>query len=82
MFGGQKSTFGNNSSFSTFNSSQPSTFNQSAFAKPATTFGATGGFGQTQNTMFGASTPASTGGIFGSSTATQAPAFGCKSIFS
>lgn len=79
MFGGQKSTFGNNSSFSSFSSpTQPNTFgNQSAFAKPATTFGA-GGFGQPQNTMFGASTPASTGGIFGSNAATPAPAFGCE----
>lgn len=78
MFGGQKNTFGANSSFSSFTSptQQPNTFNQSAFAKPATTFGS--GFGQPQPTMFGASTPASTGGIFGSSTPTPAPAFGCE----
>jgi hypothetical protein len=74
MFGGNKSTFGNNSGFSAFNTSQPSTFNQSAFAKPATsTFGSS--FGQTQNTMFGAA-PQPTGGLFGGSATTQTPGFG------
>jgi hypothetical protein len=78
MFGGNKSTFGNNSGFSAFNASQPSTFNQSAFAKPATsTFGSS--FGQTQNTMFGAAAPQpATGGLFGGSATTQTPGFGCN----
>lgn len=82
MFGGSKNTFGqptNTPGFSAFNTPQQNTgFGQSAFAKPAGTFGATNSFGQQQNSVFGAQPTPGTS-LFGASTPQQQQGFGCES---
>lgn len=69
MFGQQKNTFGTGAATPAF-----SGFGQSAFAKPANTFGNT--FGQQNSSVFGAQPT----GLFGSTSQAnpQQPSFGCK----
>lgn len=78
MFGGQKSTFGapnQTPAFSSFNPQQQNTgFGQSAFSKPAGTFGATT-FGQQNTSVFGAQQAPSTS-LFGATNTPQQPSFG------
>lgn len=80
MFGGSKNTFGQPTStpgFSAFNTPQQNTgFGQSAFAKPAGSFGQPT-FGQQQTSVFGAQ-PAAGTSLFGTTSTPQQQGFGCK----
>lgn len=84
MFGGSKNTFGQPTTtqgFSSFSTPQQNTgFGQSAFAKPAGTFGANNTFGQPQNSVFGAQPTPGTS-LFGASTPQQPQGFGSESQF-